>query len=151
MEEVGRVERAHEIETVGGVGRYLDDAVGLRAWLLVAADHVKVHHRAGRGQRTQRMLRHVVRAQEPALFRCKHNEEDRSLRFDGIDREGVLQFDDADRAGAIVVCSVPYIEMVPAALLLDLTPAVVPVPAPAHEIPSAAHRSAPSQQPTYVL
>ena len=68
MKEVGRIQRADEIETIRSVSGYFHHAVCLRAWLLVATDHVEVHHRAGRGKRTQRMLRHVVGAQQSTLL-----------------------------------------------------------------------------------
>ncbi len=68
VKEVGRIQRADEIETICGVSGYFNHAVCLRAWLLVAADHVEVHHRAGCCEWTQGMLRHVVGAEEAALF-----------------------------------------------------------------------------------
>src|SRR5215469_7655028 len=76
VDEVRRVQRANEIQAVAGVVRYLDNAFRLRTWLLVPPDHVKIHHRTSRSKRTQRMLRHVIRTQQPTLLRRKHNDKD---------------------------------------------------------------------------
>ena len=73
----------------------------------VAADHVEVDHGAGGIERTQRMSRHVKRAEQAALFSGENNEQDGTLWLLRIGREGVSEFDNTDRARTVVVGAVP--------------------------------------------
>src|SRR5207245_8415 len=78
-------------------------------------------------------------------------EENGAFRFGGIGREGVGEFDDADGAGAVVVSTMPDVEMVLAVLLLDLGCAVVIVVAADDEGFGSERRVAAGQQPRYVV
>ena len=96
--------RLRRLDVSGGI---CDEAFGLGAGLFIAADHVEVDHGAGGGEGAKRMGGHPVTAEEAAFFRREDDEEDGTLGAHGVGCEGFGEFDDADGAGAVVVCAVP--------------------------------------------
>src|SRR5579863_1465245 len=77
------VERSDEIQAVAGVGRNVDESLGLVAGSFVAAYHVEIDHGAGGFKRPQRMRGKIKCAEQAALFGCEYHKQNGTLRCCG--------------------------------------------------------------------